>query len=59
MEDLIGDLTAVPQPIEVKLFSSNLPELQRMAPQVAEKLGTIPGVVEVVNGLRIAEMPSK
>jgi multidrug efflux pump subunit AcrB len=54
MEDLIGDLTAVPEPIEIKLFGPDLAELQRLAPRVAKQLGTVPGVVEIVDGLRIA-----
>ncbi|MDB5986838.1 MAG: AcrB/AcrD/AcrF family protein [Nevskia sp.] len=54
MEDLIGDLTAVPQPIEVKLFGANLDALQTLAPQVAARLEKIEGVVEVQNGLRVA-----
>ncbi|MGH8137777.1 MAG: efflux RND transporter permease subunit [Steroidobacteraceae bacterium] len=54
MEDLIGDLTAVPQPIEVKLFGPDLAQLQALAPRVAKQLGTISGVVEIQDGLRIA-----
>ena len=54
MEDLIGDLTAVPQPIEVKLFGDNRAELSRAAQQVATALGTVKGVVEVNDGLRVA-----
>jgi multidrug efflux pump subunit AcrB len=54
MEDLIGDLTAVPQPIEVKLYGPDLTELQKLAPRVAKQLGKIAGVVEVQDGLHIA-----
>lgn len=54
MEDLIGDLTAVPQPIEVKLFGADLTRLQKLAPQVAAKLHDIKGLVEIQDGLRIA-----
>ncbi len=54
MEDLIGDLTAVPQPIEVKLFGADLEELQREAPQLATRLEKISGVVEVLDGVKIA-----
>src|SRR3546814_11584073 len=52
MEDLIGDLTAVPQPIEVKLFSADETALEDAAMQVCQALSQIPGVVEVVDGLR-------
>ncbi|MEQ1667626.1 MAG: efflux RND transporter permease subunit, partial [Sulfuriferula sp.] len=34
MEDVIGDLTAVPQPIEIKLFGDNQDELQATAKKV-------------------------
>lgn len=54
MEDLIGDLTAVPQPIEVKLFGDDPDQLAEAAKQVAESIGKIDGVVEVVDGLRVA-----
>jgi CzcA family heavy metal efflux pump len=54
MEDLIGDLTAVPQPIEIKLYGPDLAQLQQLAPQVAKKLKDVPGVVEIQDGLRVA-----
>lgn len=54
MEDLIGDLTAVPQPIEVKLFGDDPAALNKAARQVGDAIGRISGVVEVVNGLRVA-----
>jgi multidrug efflux pump subunit AcrB len=54
MEDLIGDLTAVPQPIEVKLFGDDDAQLVESAKKVAEAIGKLDGVVEVVDGLRVA-----
>lgn len=54
MEDLIGDLTAVPQPIEIKLFGDDSEVLRRLSPQVATILESIPGVVEVFDGITIA-----
>jgi CzcA family heavy metal efflux pump len=51
MEDLIGDLTSVPQPVEIKLFSNDEATLQKLAPQVAEAISTVPGIVEVKNGI--------
>jgi len=54
MEDLIGDLTAVPQPIEVKLFSDDPAELSRSAVRVGDAISKISGVVEVVDGQRVA-----
>lgn len=54
MGDLIGDLTAVPQPIEVKLFANDSAVLDASARKVATALKAIPGLVEVVDGLRVA-----
>ncbi|HQR90986.1 MAG TPA: efflux RND transporter permease subunit, partial [Caulobacter sp.] len=38
MEDLIGDLTAVPQPIEVKLLGADETALKAASPQVVEAI---------------------
>lgn len=54
MEDLIGDLTSTPQPIEVKLFGTDIAQLRTQAQRVADAIGRIPGVVEVMNGITIA-----
>lgn len=54
MEDLIGDLTAVPQPIEIKVFSDDGRLLRRLGPKIAETIQKIPGVVDVKNGIVLA-----
>ncbi len=54
MEDLIGDLTAVPQPIEVKLYGDKYKELMRIAPRIAKAISAIPGVVDVKDGIVVA-----
>jgi multidrug efflux pump subunit AcrB len=54
MEDLIGDLTAVPQPIEVKLYSADPAPLRAQAEKIAALIGKIDGVVEVKSGLQLA-----
>ncbi len=54
MEDLIGDLTAVPQPIEIKLYSDDADALSATAPKVAKAIGEIDGVVDVKNGIVLA-----
>ncbi|CDO38327.1 efflux RND transporter permease subunit [Novosphingobium sp. KN65.2] len=54
MEDLIGDLTAVPQPIEIKLFADDPAALAKAAKQVGGALASVQGVVEIVDGLRVA-----
>jgi multidrug efflux pump subunit AcrB len=54
MEDLIGDLTAVPQPIEIKLYADDGELLQATAPRIAQAIGKIPGVVDVKDGIVLA-----
>ena len=51
MEDLIGDLTSVPQPVEIKLFSEDQKLLSKLAPQVIEAISKVPGLVEIKNGI--------
>jgi CzcA family heavy metal efflux pump len=51
LQDMIGDLTSAPEPIEIKLFSSNQSLLHEWAPKVADAIGAIPGVVDVLNGI--------
>ena len=54
MEDLIGDLTAVPQPIEIKLYSDSADLLNKAAPAVADAIGKVRGIAEVKDGVVIA-----
>ncbi|MDE2272106.1 MAG: efflux RND transporter permease subunit [Xanthomonadaceae bacterium] len=54
LEDMIGDLTAVPQPIAVKLFSDNVGQLDAAAKKVAAQLGKVPGVVTARDGINPA-----
>ena len=54
MEDLIGDLTAVPQPIEVKLFGDDEAILQATAKRVASKVADVRGLTEIKNGVVVA-----
>jgi CzcA family heavy metal efflux pump len=54
MEDLIGDLTAVPQPIEVQIYGDDPNALIKLAPQVASAIQAVPGVTEIENGVIIA-----
>src|SRR5260370_22106432 len=51
MEDLIGDLTAVPQPIEIKLYSDDEQLLRLLPPRVADTISKVRGVVEVKNAI--------
>ena len=51
LEDVIGDLTAVPQPVEVKLFADNPALLETSAERIASRLRKVPGVVDVKSGI--------
>ena len=51
LQDMIGDLTSAPQPIEIKLFSQDPKQLEEWAPKVAEAIGKIDGVVDLLNGI--------
>ncbi len=54
MEDLIGDLTAVPQPVEVKIFGGDEAALEEAGRRVAAALEKVPGLVEVFDGVTVA-----
>ncbi len=54
MEDLIGDLTAVPQPIEIKLYGADTTALISQAEKIATAISSIDGVVEVKSGVKLA-----
>lgn len=54
MEDMIGDLVAVPEPIEIQLYSDHADELNATAASVADALGKIKGVNGVLNGINPA-----
>jgi multidrug efflux pump subunit AcrB len=51
LQDMIGDLTSAPQPIEIKLFSQDPKQLEEWAPKVADAIGKVPGVVDLLNGI--------
>ncbi len=54
MEDLIGDLTAVPQPIEIRLFADDPAKLIPTAKRVGSAIEVVPGVTEMENGVVLA-----
>ncbi|OYV30550.1 MAG: transporter, partial [Thiomonas sp. 20-64-9] len=54
MEDLIGDLTAVPQPVEIKIFDDNPQQLAELAHRTAAAIGKIAGIVDVRSGIKPA-----
>jgi CzcA family heavy metal efflux pump len=51
LNDLVGDLTWSPRPIEIKLFSTDVEWLKQKAPQVQAQLDKVQGVVDSFDGL--------
>jgi multidrug efflux pump subunit AcrB len=51
LQDLIGDLSGVPEPIEVKVFGADQIQIEATARRVAEELRKIPGLVDVFDGV--------
>jgi multidrug efflux pump subunit AcrB len=51
LQDMIGDLTSAPEPVEIKLFSQDPALLQKWAPRVAAAIGKLDGVVDVLDGI--------
>ncbi len=55
LEDNIGDLTGgTPQPIDVKIFGSDLQVLEDKARRAADIISGVPGVEDVFDGITIA-----
>lgn len=54
MEDMIGDLTSVPQPIEIKIYGDDEAQLRAIAPKVADAVSNVKGVTEIRDGVVIA-----
>ena len=52
--DLLGDLMSTPQPIEIKFFGDDFKTLQNISLGAERILSTIPGIVDVNNGLVVA-----
>jgi CzcA family heavy metal efflux pump len=48
LQDMLGDLEGNPEPVEVKIFGDDLPQLASLAQRTAERLEKIPGVVDLV-----------
>lgn len=51
LQDMIGDLTSAPEPVEIKLYNENPDLLNQWAPKVGDTIKKIPGVVDVLNGI--------
>jgi multidrug efflux pump subunit AcrB len=51
LQDMIGDLTSAPEPIQIKLFSEDPKVLADWAPKVADAIQKVNGVVDILNGI--------
>ena len=51
LEDMIGDLSNSPEPIQIKLFSPDAALLRDLAPKVQAAIAAIPGIVDTQNGV--------
>jgi multidrug efflux pump subunit AcrB len=53
LQDMVGDLTGAPEPVEIKLFSQDSAQLHEWAPKVAEAISKVEGgvVVDVLDGI--------
>ena len=51
LQDMIGDLSNAPEPIQIKLFNDNPDVLSDVADRVGTTIAKQPGVVDVENGI--------
>jgi len=51
LQDMIGDLSNAPEPIQIKLFADDPALLEQLGPKVGDAIGKIDGVVDVQNGI--------
>jgi len=51
LQDMIGDLSGTPQPVEVKVFGTDVASIEATARKVAERIRTIHGMVDVTDGI--------
>jgi CzcA family heavy metal efflux pump len=51
LQDMIGDLSNAPEPIQIKVFSPDEALLTQLGPRLGDAIGKIPGVVDVQNGI--------
>ncbi len=51
LQDMIGDLSNAPEPIQIKLFSPDATLLGEWGPKVADGISKVGGVVDILNGI--------
>ncbi len=51
LQDMIGDLSNAPEPIQIKVFANDPAVLADLGPRIGDAIGKIGGVVDVENGI--------
>ena len=51
LQDMIGDLSNAPEPIQIKLFANDPALLHELGPRIGDAISKIRGVVDVQNGI--------
>lgn len=51
LQDMIGDLSNAPEPIQIKVFANNRTLLNDLGPRIGAAISKIGGVVDVQNGI--------
>ena len=51
LQDMIGDLSNAPEPIQIKIFSSNTALLNDLGPRIGDAIAKVNGVVDIQNGI--------
>ena len=51
LQDMIGDLSNAPEPIQLKIFSPDMDTLAQLGPRIGDAISKVPGVVDVENGI--------
>jgi CzcA family heavy metal efflux pump len=51
LQDMIGDLTSSPEPIEIKLFSPDPDLLKVWGPKISERIKKLKGIADVKDGI--------
>lgn len=52
LQDLLGDLTGAPEPVEIKLFHPDVKVAEAAAATVADSIADIPGLEDLFNGVQ-------
>ncbi len=54
LQDMIGDLSNQPEPVVIRLYSQDGKLLNDVGPRIADAIGKVPGVVDILNGVEDA-----